>query len=1130
MSEVNDWEPVQQAAPPSQPGDDWEPVTPAERPAPDVGEALPEAFLSRVVQGSAFAKTVGTVADKLLGINGPRYQLWPERMIRSGFTLPHDVMTGEVPQYEIDPATGEVNTSSAMIERAGDLSGFYLGTTSFEAAARTLPLIPMKDGQVARPDPSGITIRVVGHPPGSGDFKAAAKILEGGPSARDTTAAQGWTQASPDAAPADLIEKTLHALWMDHGIHPAEAVHDAQADAFLKHQITAPQEEIKPDPETEKVLTETGGPPGSLSAAVTPPEAIPLDVQPAAPAGTWAAAAKAASDKLFDIGHDIQMKLAPMARGSVDSMATVKDYMNATRRAHWDASRIDDDLMSRFTAEQRARMWSAMDEESTSLRLGEPASAREHQGLATLTPEERQAVVDLDARQQLMWYRARDLGMVEGDGIPMHAPRMVINIPKGERAEGAFSLDAAGYDMRTRTPGMKQRKYMEVEETEKAAKAKYGDQAVVARDIRAVNLGTSQLEQAIAGRRLIENIKEVGKRTGEETVAEGWMPGKDWFTVDHPAFKTWRPRFKDGEVVKDENGDPVMEQVPIYVRGDFEGPLRSAMWGSSGDAYKAAMALKGKTMGLIMNSPAIHNMVEFGRAFPAMPVRIFKAYFDGYRARHDVGLMHEAIDNGLVPIGHRFFNQDISSIMEQPDLTPGRSWTAKVLAAVPGLFDEAAGTAVKRAIDKAGDFWHNTLLWDRVADLQMGLYTNLRGDLLNKGMDAATAAKIAAHFANRYAGALPKEAMSEAATKAANLMLFSRSFTLGNLGVMKDMLTGLPKDTLAQIERDAGFKAGSVEGAGEEAAQQAVTSARALARRKAISVVALDVGLMYLGNSILQSAFNVMLGSSSSEEEHGYIRRARDFINDAAVHPLSLLNPFQIASRLSSTSENEPGKGDRVLVGYAKDGTAIYARNPVGKIGEEFTGWFSSPLDMLKKKEGTLARPLMQIISNDAGFGRKIYDPDADTAAKYAANIWAIVKHIAGSQLPEGQLGGLHDLVTGEGDKKVNLLQAFGPIAGVTFSKGAPGGPAIGEMYHEKGQFEFRVQKAMPDIRRQIQRGDILGARRAMSTIGMDPSYQNWVVRTTLNPRLRLSARSTRDFYFRATPEQKARMDRALGR
>jgi hypothetical protein len=44
---------------------------------------------------------------------------------------------------------------------------------------------------------------------------------------------------------------------------------------------------------------------------------------------------------------------------------------------------------------------------------------------------------------------------------------------------------------------------------------------------------------------------------------------------------------------------------------------------------------------------------------------------------------------------------------------------------------------------------------------------------------------------------------------------------------------------------------------------------------------------------------------------------------------------------LSSTSENEPGRRDRLRIGYAKDGTAIYARNPAGKIGEEFIGYMT---------------------------------------------------------------------------------------------------------------------------------------------------------------------------------------------
>jgi hypothetical protein len=373
-------------------------------------------------------------------------------------------------------------------------------------------------------------------------------------------------------------------------------------------------------------------------------------------------------------------------------------------------------------------------------------------------------------------------------------------------------LNAIGKNLRTRTGQMLRRKYLTAEDTEAAAKAKFGDQAEIARDIRVLPLATAKLEDAIAGRSLINQIEAYGKNTGDATIAEGGKPAGSpygWFTMDHPAFRKWTPKYEtDPETgavrpVKDASGNVVFQQVPIYVRSDFEGPIRAVLQGNTNAAYKALMALKGKNMSLIMNSPLIHNAVEWGRALPAMPGKVatFKIYFEGNVARKDPVQMREAIDAGMVPIGHRFFNQDVTSIMEEPHLAPGRSWTAKILGAIPGLFDEAAGESVMRAIDKAGDFWHNTLLWDRVADLQMGLYTNFRSGLLEKGVDRQTASRAAAHWANRYAGALPQEAMSEGARKLANVMLFSRSFTLGNIGALKDIFTGLPKDVMAQISR-----------------------------------------------------------------------------------------------------------------------------------------------------------------------------------------------------------------------------------------------------------------------------------------------------------------------------------------
>jgi len=510
--------------------------------------------------------------------------------------------------------------------------------------------------------------------------------------------------------------------------------------------------------------------------------------------------------------------------------------------------------------------------------------------------------------------------------------------------------------------------------------------------------------------------------------------------------------------------------------------------------------------------------VEWGRALPAMPGKVatFKVYFEGNRAKNDPAIMREAIDNGLVPIGKRFFNQDISSIMEEPNLTPGRSWTAKVLGQVAGLFDPKAGETVKRSIDRAGDFWHNTLLWDRIGDLQMGLYTNFRSDLIAKGTDPQSAARVAAHWANRYAGALPQEAMSDSARKVANLLLFSRTFTLGNLGAMKDMVNGLPRDVRAQISRDIGNLDPKAEG-----------YIKSLAQRKAISVVMLDMGLMYLGNSLLQSGLNVMRGDKTLDEEgRGYANRLYGALQNVREHPSALLQPFSFIEKLSSTAENEPGKQDRVLVGHAKDGTAIYARNPVGKIGEEFVGWATSPLDMLKRKLGTIARPAWQILSNDQGFGRKVYDPNADTPAKYIKNMGLMVQQMVKSQTPEGQIRAGADLATGQGDPNVAAAQTFGPIAGVTFSKGAPGGPAMGELYRAREQHNFEVNQALPDIRRMIQGGDEQGARQRMRDLGIPPGLQNFYLKTTKNPTTRLSPRAVQDFNRYATPEQRERFQR----
>ena len=838
---------------------------------------------------------------------------------------------------------------------------------------------------------------------------------------------------------------------------------------------------------------------------------------------------KRAADATMDLVHDAQMLIAPMAEGTPEARATAKDFANMMRLARYHGNRMMEGLKRTFDPEQRRKMWEAADEESVLRQNGEATAGR---GLSTLTPEERRAVLEQQADAQNVWQAAKDQGMVQGEGLPSYVPRMMVEMARtgvqrlGAGEEGARSIPGIGRNVKTKTGQMQHRKYMTTEETEKAGGAKFGTMAAVVRDIQTLPLATMKLREAVAGRALINKIKEIGQKTGDDTVVEGHEPTDTpykWFTLDNPAFKTWRPKLIKNEETgkyepaKDQNGDIVFEKVPLFVRGDFEGPLRAVLSQDSGKVYNALMNVKGRAMTAIMYSPLIHNAVEWGRALPAMPGKVvtFRIYFEGNAAKRNPEIMTAAIMHGLVPIGHQAGMQDITSIANPESIAAGRSWTAKIVGAVPGLFSRDAQQAVYRTIDRMGDLWHNTLLWDRVGDLQMGLFVNFTNDMVKKGMSPETAQYVAAHFANRYAGALPLESMSSMSRKIANLALFSRTYTLGNLGALKDVITGLPRDVQAQIARD-----GTVE---------QLKGVRSLAARKALAILVTDIALFYAGNSILQSAVSYITGRQDlSEIEKGYVDRLKELLGKVTESPLELLNPFADMQALSATSENEPGRQNRVLVGYDRNGTAIYARNPVGKIGEEFTNWLTSPLETLKAKFSTILHPTWQTLTNDAGFGRQVYDPKAKGISGLVTNLGHVVSLYLSSQVPLDSLKSAAATLKGDGSE-IDTYKALGPLAGVTFSKGAPGGPGVGELFELRRQRDAKQAAAMPGAIEKIKNGDIAGARKDMRAVGISPGLQTYYVRVTQNPRLRLNTKAARELLRQATPEERARILQPTG-
>jgi hypothetical protein len=841
---------------------------------------------------------------------------------------------------------------------------------------------------------------------------------------------------------------------------------------------------------------------------------------------------------------DMRVATVPMGTGSEAAQKMATDFADQQRLASWQWNKFDQVLQEKFTPEQREKMWVAADRENDLRRDGKTSAT---EGLNSLTPDERSTVETLHAYGEALWQRATDAGMVETTGVHYWTPRTAALISEsGEVApmpmKGPGGTGKDGRNLTTTSSNTKHRSYDTTAEAEAAGKAAYGEDFTFVKDIRTMPMAMAKLERAIGGRELVNQIKAIGQATGEEMVVGDSRPG--FFTLDHPALKKWGPEFKDdGTVRKDEDGNPVMVAKPLYISTQFEGPLRAVLntKGSLDDAYNSILEIKSKSMGLIMLSPMIHNAVEYGRAVPAMLISTPEAagknvlslgaytYLAGNKARNDSAVMQEAIGHGLVPIGGRGKALDITGMADPASLEHGKSWTAKALGAGVGLVaGERGSEATKKGVDAAGKFWHETLLWDRVADLQMGLYTTMRTSMINKGASEFAAATVAAHMANRYAGALPQEAMSQGARKLANLVLFSRSFTFGNLGAMKDMFVGMPPNRQAQIRLNAievARELGKTEDEAQTTADKQLAHVQSIVRRKAIKAFVLDVGLMYVANSLMQDWLQREKFGGWKGWRDSYTDRAGAMWDKLKSDPHAVLTqPFNSLQSLTSTGDNPEGKEERIKWGDDSAGNAIYMRLPFGKIGEEFLN-YTTPAGMIKQLHNKLSpmmRPIMETYNNDRGFGKKVYDDARDaTVFKQAGQI---AVNFMKAQVPYDLATSAIDLARGKGDD-MDVKKVVGPFVGLTFSK-LTGGDAVAEQFKASKDLQDRKMAVMEDVHRAMKYGESDKAYKLLEEAGLTPREINSTLSRIENPRSMPTAAQMRKFNQHATDEQRGKMDK----
>lgn len=892
---------------------------------------------------------------------------------------------------------------------------------------------------------------------------------------------------------------------------------------------------------------------------------------------------KSALSKLIGIPKELlrsavfntRMIAAPMSAGSDQAMAIAKDFANHNRLAASQWTAFDKVLKGYYSEDQLRKMWVAADQENDLRREGQTSNTA---GLASLNAGERKTVELLHAYGEQLWQKAKDAGLASGDGVDFWTPRMAARIVADGSAESIrqpaaeFSKDAK--NLKTSASSTKQRKYETTEESEAALKAKLGDEAEYVKNIRVMPMAMAQLERAIAGRTLVNQIKAHGKVAGEDLVSTESRP--DFVTFDHPALKQWRPkmdwqaadpamiarrgyevkadgvyqageklasyRVEGGEVQKlgpmtDSDGKPVMESYPLFVRKDFAGPLKSVFTTDQGMIYRGLMNLKGGITSMIMISPLTHNLVIWGKAMPTMISTMgwknnlknagslgLHAYFVGNRARADHELMNELVDAGLVPVSGRGMNQDVTAIAD--GIKPGRSMTAKAAGAVFDLVSHNAGDTARKAVDSAGHFWHETLLWDRVADMQAGMAVMMRASLMDHGLDQYTSNRIASHFANRYAGMIPHEAMSEGAHMLLNLSLFSKSFTMTNLGAYKDLLGGMPKDVQAQIRMrtfEIQRALGKTEAQAGGAADTAISQVQAIARKKAASVLVLDIAAMATVTSLAQALWQGQTGQQIGDD---FKERLAKLGLKLKEDPMAVLgHPLDAISSLSQGADNPHGKEDRVRVGEDEKGNSYYARLPVGKVGEELKqyGNLATGLHLLHNKMSTFLRPIADLTANEDFSGKRIIDPN-DNVLQQVAKFGA---YWVKSQLPLEDVAALGHVVSGKADT-MDKLKLMGTATGVSVSK-VSGGDAVAEMRYQNREQQAKLRDVLPDVREALRREDVDKATQLLEGAGQEPREIARTIRQIENPD-RTSKQAIRQFNRHSTDQERDKLEKMRSR
>lgn len=785
-----------------------------------------------------------------------------------------------------------------------------------------------------------------------------------------------------------------------------------------------------------------------------------------------------------EITNRIREKTQPLQAGSPEFSGIIKNYANNREVIREQQRQLNKELAT-FSKGERDVMLRSLEHPERRMEL---------------TPRQRELVEEMNKDMDTLGEIAVQMGILS-NVRKNYAKHVVIDYLKDPaKAKRMFGEQYFKTWIKTG-----KRKYETLEEGE-AAGIEY------LTDFSVMSAARAELANTVYTKQFVNWVKNQDLGGGHRAIGIAGENVPGYVTINHPAFretvfKYERTVTKDGKkhfVNKETNSVEIkgktypVNRGKVYIDGrihkvdkgvktlhknimvhpDLARPLKNLIESEDPNILlQGFLGAKANAMKVIMYNPAFHGMTVLFKQWPTLPVSQWhnplKYYVEGYRLNKVAENRTDAIQHNVRFLGGRGYKQDIYGEIEV--------LRDNILHKV----DPKLGNA----FDKAGHFWHGTLLWDRIGDLQMGMYDhfwkkNYVRDVkkfkkeTGKKPNAEEAARIkedakytAGEFSNLIAGAFGREDFGIGWRNFLNSVLFSRSYTMSNLRLAKYGVGVMPKHLIGQMKATRGLDKAD--------AARAFTG---LAVATLFKDLFLFFGTLHGFNYALTKMNDIPDKNGNIGGHYGW--------------------------------DNEPGKEWKIAMDVKENGQVVYMGSPF-RAARDILEIGVQPRMLLANKRNPVFTTVTQWVENRNWKGKTILKDGDDWYEHIAETSKHLAKGLTGFDT-------MYSTFSPDDESWRNRYR----FLGLQVSHGAPGGMRAGNIRQIQREQQQEKDIILAQATEHIKRG----REDEAITLMIDNSFtkgeiEGFINRSTDPYATMLKNLDLKGMYRRATPEQRKRLD-----